>query len=459
MFFELIRSCRVVAVLALCMLAFANRARAAAEPARPTFFGAAFYLQRDDDAAKALDKQIEDWAALESPELKVLRERPAGRPAEPTVLVQHPTLEQAGRVTEQELKLFGRALTPEQQRAVIDAKSVVGLFFMSAGGDRALPTVRAANKLLLRVSRETKCVIYDTATREYFSDVEWERRRVASWSADGQPDVAKHITVHQYSPDNSPLVRLISLGMGKFGRDDLVINGASRHDADSSGALLNLAAQTLVEGPDALDRAKGTLHVNVDALRHAEVRERNKKSYLDGATGDATLTVAEAKREDGDPENALLELTFAAGGTAAPGATVHERRDAVLAHVFGSRESPTVEVEHDAKILAASARARARLPELAKRFAAGLAPGERLLLKAPFKTTKGNNEWMWVEVTQWADGSITALLANDPFDVADLKAGATVHVKESDVFDYYLVKPDGKIEGNETGQILEKRSR
>jgi uncharacterized protein YegJ (DUF2314 family) len=329
---------------------------------------------------------------------------------------------------------------------------------MSPGGESAISTVRAADKLLLKISRETKSAIYDTATREYFSDTEWEKRRVASWSPDGLPDVAKHITVHMYSPGDSPLVREITLGMAKFGRDDVVINGAARNDSESAGALINLAAQTLVEQPGAPDRATGNLRVDIDQLRHAAVRERIKKSYSDGATGQAVLSVAKTEREDGDPENALLELTFAEGS--AGGGTVHERRVAVLSQVFGSREFPTVAGKHDDPgLLAARDRARALLPELSKRFAAGLPPAERLLLKAPFKTTKGSDEWMWVEVTAWKGEQITGLLANDPIDVPQLKAGATVHVSQADVFDYYLVKPDGTIEGNETGKILQGGSK
>jgi uncharacterized protein YegJ (DUF2314 family) len=101
---------------------------------------------------------------------------------------------------------------------------------------------------------------------------------------------------------------------------------------------------------------------------------------------------------------------------------------------------------------------RPRLPELAQRFAKGLPPAERLLLKAPFRTSKGNTEWMWVEVTAWNGEQITRSARQRPLRRPRVKAGATVQVKQPDVFDYYLVKPDGTTEGNETGQILQKRS-
>ena len=39
-----------------------------------------------------------------------------------------------------------------------------------------------------------------------------------------------------------------------------------------------------------------------------------------------------------------------------------------------------------------------------------------------------------------------------------LKAGARVKVKEADIFDYILVKPDGSMEGNETSKLIEKQA-
>jgi uncharacterized protein YegJ (DUF2314 family) len=108
------------------------------------------------------------------------------------------------------------------------------------------------------------------------------------------------------------------------------------------------------------------------------------------------------------------------------------------------------------KSSAASEAARKRLPELRKRFTAGLKPGEVLLLKAPFKTPEGKNEWMWVEVSIWkADGTIESILQNDPFQIPDLKSGARVRVKEAEIFDYLFTKPNGTVEGNETGKLIQ----
>lgn len=55
-------------------------------------------------------------------------------------------------------------------------------------------------------------------------------------------------------------------------------------------------------------------------------------------------------------------------------------------------------VDHDAELLEASRKAKQEFPRLAALTGKGFAPGERLLLKAPFKTDADGREWMWVEV-------------------------------------------------------------
>ncbi len=122
---------------------------------------------------------------------------------------------------------------------------------------------------------------------------------------------------------------------------------------------------------------------------------------------------------------------------------------------FGATDAATA-VKHDAAILEASRKAREDLPALKRAFNAGLQPSENILLKAPFKTPDGSNEWMWVEVSRWQEGRITGVLDNDPFNVPGLHAGQTVTINQEDVFDYIRHYPDGHAEGNTTGSILEK---
>ncbi len=64
---------------------------------------------------------------------------------------------------------------------------------------------------------------------------------------------------------------------------------------------------------------------------------------------------------------------------------------------------------------------------------------KRLLVKAPFATRAGGNEWMWVEVVRWEGNRISGILENDSYQVEGLKAGARVEVDEASLFDYTLI--------------------
>jgi uncharacterized protein YegJ (DUF2314 family) len=190
--------------------------------------------------------------------------------------------------------------------------------------------------------------------------------------------------------------------------------------------------------------------VDIRALRSRAFRERRLASLSKGATARATLAIAVGKPEAGDAENRLLELTFEGPRGSAP-----ERQDAVLSQIFGA-EDATVALDHDAALLAESARARANLLALKPRWLAGHAAGERLMVKAPFRAV-GGDEYMWVDVTTWQGTRIRGLLANDPVHVPDLRAGATVEVEEGSVFDYLLYRQDGTAEGNTTAKLLQRR--
>lgn len=195
----------------------------------------------------------------------------------------------------------------------------------------------------------------------------------------------------------------------------------------------------------------GEYDLDIRKIQNREVRDPQVNSLKENATAIALLALKKGKWEEGYPANRLIEIAF----DRYPGRDVHAKQQELLSSLFGWKDTATP-VKHNEELLSASQRAKAKLPVLRKEFAEGLAPGEFIQIKAPFKTPDGGQEWMWVEVTAWEGDDTKGLLKNEPFNIPSLHGGQVVKVKQGDVFDYIRRFPDGKEEGNETGAIIQK---
>lgn len=349
-------------------------------------------------------------------------------------------------------KHSGRGLSAKDIEAMQKTSRATQIVFVMPKED-VWTKGRLFSEFALEFARQSGAYLWDSSTRECFSQDEWKKRRLNTWQAGDLPDIGKQITIHLYRPeDQSGYLRAITLGMQKFALPDVVIEELVHSDNRSAGNLINVVCQLLAERPKL--RSGGRETFRISEISTASVREEQSKDLESGATLEATLALVEGEPQEGDPENGLIELDFRHGH----GSTPDEKRHAVLANIWGASDS-IKELKHTPEILAASARAKAKLVEFQKHFAGGLAPGERFMVKAPFKTDKGGNEWMWVEVLRWPkQGSLEGTLQNDPFDIKDLRAGTRVKVPQSDVFDYLFYRPNGEPEGNETGKLIEKLS-
>ena len=339
----------------------------------------------------------------------------------------------------------GRGLSREQALAV--QKSEKALIIDIGYPARLTPTAfPEALEMMAALAFEHNSLIWDEATREIFTIQAWREQRIDTWN-DGLFSAQDHTTIHAYK--NGDYVRAITLGMEKFGQPDIVVNDFGWSISRSIGSLINLVTQTLIEGGDFNDDL--SLDVDIQALKNDRVREELLASLLDNAEREVRLQFQPEEPEDGDPDNFILEIRF----DTVSGVSTQEQQDVLLSKLFGSEDSITY-VEHDAELVAASEAARAKLPQLRSDFNNGLEPGEFLYLKAPFVTSDGGNEWMWVEVIEWDGEIIRGLLQNDPFHVPDLRAGSEVNINMDEIFDYIRYLSDGTSEGNETGRILQK---
>jgi uncharacterized protein YegJ (DUF2314 family) len=406
-----------------------------------------YFLPRPEASPKPLDL-LHDALATKKTDLKLVDEI-AKDPKAMFIRARVPKSAQKEYAPPdvESLKYFGRGLTQEQEHALQKSDEVLILDFAHPK-EQVWTALRSANEIVEEIARKASGLVWDEETREIFSPDAWHTRRLALWS-DGVPNVSSESVIHSYP--TGEYVRAVTLGMAKLGLPDVVIEDFSWGTDDQVGNLINLFCQSMAEGGTI--KRSGEFKLDLRAIRNATVRDVQLKSLKPEAAGAACLTLKHGEWEEGDPKNRLIEL--------APdkytGGDVHAKLDSMIASFFESEDS-LFEVQHNEELLAASAKARSKLPELRSAFIAGLQPSEFIDLKAPFHTPDGGTEWMWVEVTSWKGDKIKGLLDNDPSFISDLHAGQVVEIQQEDVFDYIRHYPDKRIEGNTTSDIIRRIS-
>jgi uncharacterized protein YegJ (DUF2314 family) len=345
----------------------------------------------------------------------------------------------------EDLRYSGDGLSPKQAQALQKSDEAFILEFAHPN-ENVWTALHAADELVEEIARKAGGLVWDEETREVFTPDVWHEKRLKSWSG-SVPDISSQTVIHVYKKDE--LERAITLGMTKMGLPDVVVDGVSWSSNGQVGHLINLFCQAMAEG--AVFEKSGRFNLELQAIKNSKVRDAQLKSLKGNSMGVAYLSLKPGVWEEGDPKNRLIQLT----ADRYVGNDPPAKQDRMLSCSLGWEDKVTG-VEHNEELLEESRRERAKLPRLQKDFNAGLQPGEFILVKAPFKTPDGGNEWMWVEITSWKGSLIRGTLENQPFNVPDLHAGQVVEVWEGDVFDYIRQYPDKRREGNTTGEIIRK---
>ena len=377
--------------------------------------------------------ELERLVAQRAPYLKVVDLATAPKGLTPVAVVSEPSLDGFAPPTVRSLEYSGRGLDGAQAEAVQGSKHALLVEFV-ADGDRIHQVHRDAMAIMLELAKRTRALLWDESTRELFSSAAWAER-AATWTG-AVPDAPKLFTIHSYK--DGDLVRIVTLGLDKLGLPELVVDDVSPSTADDMASLVNRVAQALADGQAVRD---GGL---LDVVSKDEGAE----------PGRVTLKLAVGTREEGDNEGRLWEIVFPGG----PANELQARQVAVLDALFGTVDEvqyfkPSEELEkakrHAREIL---------LREKKPRWRRGWPEMERLMVKAPFETSDGGTEWMWIDVVGWKGSTIEGILQNDPVDVPDLVAGARVTAEESSIFDYIHVRRDGTREGNETSKFTTRET-
>jgi hypothetical protein len=324
------------------------------------------------------------------------------------------------------VKLAARGLTPDQLDAV-QHNTGGTVFTVDAPVARRFEVLDRVIHAVDAGARKWRGLIYDPGTGELHSPDGWKERRIDKWEG-GLPDPFGHTVSHLY-PNGSGTYRLVTLGMVKFGLPDLAVDSLPMALNDEMQGLTDWTAFELIRHP-ALP-ADGVVTVDVEG----------KKARVKLAPG-----------KPAENEQRVLAFVFEGKGS------LSERQSALLAGVYGT-EAPKEQLasKDDAELLAARDRARARLPDVRRRFKQLNHDAAAVVVKAPF-VVDGHTKYRWVEVSAWDGETISGTLAVPSRDESEAPRGTQVTVAQKDVFDYFIQFADGTTEGGETNALLERRA-
>ncbi|MBZ4418531.1 DUF2314 domain-containing protein [Myxococcus sp. RHSTA-1-4] len=366
----------------------------------------------------------------------------------PTVRVTEQALKDYPLPDQGMLEVAARNLAPEEQARLAASERVTLLHFTTE--PPAVEAVRQAQALALELARDMDALLWDEQMVELFSVKDWHERRLEDWNG-GEPLLPRHFNTQVYSEWDGT-VNLITAGLTTFGLPELGVQQVPAPLSGTLGSFLNIVAQLMLEGTAV--REDGAFPVALDALKLADWREALKQQVRPDARQRTLIGLLPVDPNDVEGLR-MVEVIFQAH----PGDTPSERPYAAVAELFGARSEIVSADEDDAELQAASRAAReALLTRIKPRFQEGLESESRLLVKAPFDTSAGGIEWMWVHVTGWEGTSLKGTLDSQPADVPGLKAGAQVTVSEESLFDYLLRREDGSVEGNTTERIILERA-
>lgn len=111
-------------------------------------------------------------------------------------------------------------------------------------------------------------------------------------------------------------------------------------------------------------------------------------------------------------------------------------------------------VEYDKAIAPYVAKARATFPAAKARFLAGLPPGYSFSVRVRLEDSNGRREDSFLTVTKISGEKITGRLGTVSL-LRNYKTGQAISVKESEIDNWVIVRPDGTEEGNYVGKFLD----
>jgi hypothetical protein len=210
--------------------------------------------------------------------------------------------------------------------------------------------------------------------------------------------------------------------------------------------MMTLAMQHVIESDRRM--TPGPLALSIADVRNPRVKQMIAASLQPPATGKATLQLAAAAPEKGDPQVLLAPVFKAATGPA-----LWEEQGDLLKQLFGAVRQVS-QVDMGERIQEAIQKARKQAAKILADPKTWQREGRRLKVAAGLPKVK---EVVWLEVTSWQSGKGTGILLSQP-QQANLNSGDTAPFTIDAVMDYTLSNAEGLLESGGVDELV-RRSR
>jgi hypothetical protein len=374
--------------------------------------------------------------------------------ASPLVMME---VKSAAQIPLPELRLLrAMKLGQEEEQRLTSATHGVMLF----ASDTLRPPrfgLHAANALAYGIAETTNGVVFDPECVRVVPIRQYSK----SIPETGRPVMVDHICCPT-SAGERRLGLITTTGLAKFGLPNLKISHVPADLLTTMSWVVCAIADHLVMATMRLaqERQSAPAELVVDSeftIRHEEIAAaagEPKSSAPEGVQGWTTVRLQRAKGGQLGRNEEFLEIL--------PPSSVRIEQSvwcySVVEDLLG-REDRVMEIKSGSESMEiAHRRAVDELPEIKERVLRGLQPGEILSIKHGFPMPGGNKEYMWIVVNAWKGQTISGTLANEPQSVPNLRAGQTVQVGESEIYDWFLKGADGSLRGNYTSRVLEREA-
>jgi len=335
-------------------------------------------------------------------------------------------------------------LTPDERSSLADRKRAV-VVRIEGNVSAEHVVARAAYAIAGLLCEQLDGILWDETARRFQTKREVAERAITTPL--GQAAFTpRHIAVQLFRQEDGT-IRLVSLGLQRFGSPDLSLRGANLSAGPILSYVLDGAAAQVVTG-----KPLSTVTVTLDDLARLTGIPATKLSSNAKDSRPVTFDIVRPPLDSDDPDNEIGELVPAGGST-------REAWDAVIASLFGA---PVPTTANDKDLAQLAKKAQKDLPDAIRRFE----KGEGLLyVKGPFPIHEdarvdggGAAEQLWLEAASCNLNECMGTLANDPTLASNLAPGKTSSVKRAEATDWLLHQRDGGAAGGESIRLLKARA-